>query len=93
MAASPTAVAVIAGEERLTYAQLDGRAGALAARLAAAGAGPEQVVAVAVPRSVDLVVALLAVLRTGAAYLPLDLDHPRRTARGHGSPTPGPWPW
>ncbi|HEX7306424.1 amino acid adenylation domain-containing protein [Lentzea sp.] len=65
----------------LTYAELDVRAGVLARALASRGAGPETVVAVAVPRSVELVVALLAIVRTGAAYLPLDPDYPaERTA-------------
>ncbi|MFV2115558.1 amino acid adenylation domain-containing protein [Micromonospora sp. LOL_025] len=69
-------VAVRAGEDSLTYAELDRRATALAYRLVAAGAGPGATVAVAVPRSLDLAVALGAVLRAGAAYLPIDLDHP-----------------
>jgi amino acid adenylation domain-containing protein len=60
----------------LTYAELDARACALAGLLRARGAGPGQVVAVALPRTPDLVVGLLGVLRSGAAYLPLDLDHP-----------------
>ncbi|MFJ3876984.1 amino acid adenylation domain-containing protein [Streptomyces sp. NPDC090077] len=75
-AASPDATAVVAGAERLSFAELDERAGRLAALLAAAGAGPDTVVALAVPRSADTVVALLAALKAGAAYLPLDLDHP-----------------
>ncbi|MFF4323493.1 amino acid adenylation domain-containing protein [Streptomyces sp. NPDC001568] len=75
-AATPDACAVVAGERRLTFAELDERAGRLAALLAARGAGPDTVVALAVPRSVDSAVAVLAVLRAGAAYLPLDLDHP-----------------
>ncbi|WP_408630171.1 non-ribosomal peptide synthase/polyketide synthase [Amycolatopsis mongoliensis] len=76
VARTPDAPAVVFGEERLTYAELDTRATALARALLARGAGPERVVAVALPRSADLVVALLAVLKTGAAYLPLDLNHP-----------------
>ncbi|MBV8932158.1 MAG: amino acid adenylation domain-containing protein, partial [Kutzneria sp.] len=72
----PEAVAVRAGNDSLTYTELDRRAIALAHRLVATGAKPGAIVAVAVPRSLDLAVALGAVLRTGAAYLPLDLDHP-----------------
>lgn len=73
----PEAVAVRAGRQQLTYAQLEARADRLAAHLRAHGAAPEQVVAVALPRGVDLAVALLAVPRTGAAFLPLDPDFPR----------------
>ncbi|MFF5928481.1 amino acid adenylation domain-containing protein [Streptomyces hydrogenans] len=75
-AASPDATAVVCGATRLTYAELDARADRLAHRLRRRGAGPERLVAVAVDRSADLVVALLAVLRTGAAYLPLDPRNP-----------------
>ncbi|MEV7589826.1 amino acid adenylation domain-containing protein [Streptomyces sp. NPDC089922] len=75
-AAHPDALAVVAGADRLTFAALDERAARLATLLVEAGAGPDTVVALAVPRSADTVVALLAVLRAGAAYLPLDLDHP-----------------
>jgi non-ribosomal peptide synthetase component F len=57
----------------LTYTELDARAAAVAARL---GPRPGQVVGVAVPRSADLLVALLGVFRAGAAYVPLDLDLP-----------------
>ena len=60
----------------LTNAELDARTGALAAKLTSMGAGPEAIVAVALPRSLELVIALLAALRAGAAYLPLDLEHP-----------------
>ncbi|MEV6645772.1 amino acid adenylation domain-containing protein [Amycolatopsis sp. NPDC051371] len=76
VALTPDAMALVFGAERLTYAELDTRATTLARALLARGAGPERVVAVALPRSADLVVALLAVLKTGAAYLPLDLNHP-----------------
>ncbi|MEV7578949.1 amino acid adenylation domain-containing protein [Streptomyces erythrochromogenes] len=75
-AATPDACAVVAGDGRLTFAALDARANALAGLLAGRGVGPEDVVALAVPRSTDAVAAILAVLKTGAAYLPLDLDHP-----------------
>ena len=72
----PDAVAVVCGDAAVSYGELDAAAGRLARLLAARGAGPEQVVAVAVERSVELVSALLAVLRTGAAYLPVDLGYP-----------------
>ena len=81
VARAPDAPAVIGpgadGEVTLTYAELDARAEALADRLAAAGAGPERIVAIAMPRSVDFAVALLAVIKTGAAYLPIDVTYPR----------------
>ncbi len=78
----PNAVAVVQGERRLTYAELDARAGVLARRLAARGLAPERCVALLVERSVEMVVALLAVMKTGGAWLPLDPGHPReRLAR------------
>ncbi|MHA6757718.1 non-ribosomal peptide synthase/polyketide synthase [Streptacidiphilus sp. PAMC 29251] len=73
---TPQATAVVYDAETLNYRELDARAEALAARLRALGAGPERIVAVAVPRSTELVVALLGVLKSGAAYLPVDLDYP-----------------
>src|SRR5688572_19128072 len=72
----PDAVAVVCADERLTYGELDARADRLAGALAARGAGPEAVVALALPPSVALVVAQVAVLKTGAAYLPVDPDLP-----------------
>ena len=72
----PDETALVVGDTRLTYAELDGRINQLARRLLDGGAGPERVVALALPRSVDMVVALFAVLRTGAAYLPLERDYP-----------------
>ncbi|MFF8827904.1 amino acid adenylation domain-containing protein [Streptomyces sp. NPDC015131] len=76
VARTPHAVALVFGDQVLTYAELDARVNRLARLLLARGAGPEKVVALALPRSLDMVAALFAVLRTGAAYLPLDLDHP-----------------
>ncbi|MDX2592029.1 non-ribosomal peptide synthase/polyketide synthase [Streptomyces sp. WI03-4A] len=75
-ARTPVAVAVTCGDEHLDYATLDARAGRLAHRLAELGAAPERFVALALPRSVDQVVAILAVLKTGAAYLPIDPASP-----------------
>ena len=72
----PDAVAVVCGDAVVTYGELDARAGRLAGELVARGAGPESVVAVAVERGVGLVVALLGVLKAGAAFLPLDLGYP-----------------
>ncbi len=72
----PGAVALRDGATSITYAELDRRTGRLAERLRAAGVGPEQLVGVALPRSADVVVATLAVLRSGAAYVPLDPASP-----------------
>ncbi|MEV5442091.1 amino acid adenylation domain-containing protein [Streptomyces sp. NPDC052644] len=76
-ASRPEAPAVVAGGETLTYAGLDRRANRLARLLAARGLGPGSVVGVAVERTLDLPVCVLAVLKCGAAYLPLDPSHPR----------------
>ncbi|WP_206328531.1 AMP-binding protein, partial [Streptomyces sp. S3(2020)] len=76
VARTPDATALVCGTRELSYRELDQRADRLARHLLAAGAGPEQLVAIAMERSADLVVALLATLKTGAAYLPLDLRSP-----------------
>ncbi len=76
VARAPDAVAVVSRGEELTYAELNERANRLARLLAERGAGPERFVALAVPRSVDLVVALVAVWKAGAGYLPIDPGHP-----------------
>ncbi|PTU67966.1 non-ribosomal peptide synthetase, partial [Chromobacterium sp. Panama] len=75
-ALSPDAEALRFDEAALSYRQLHQRTNRLARRLRADGVGPETLVAVALPRSIDLVVALLAVLKAGGAYLPIDLDYP-----------------
>jgi len=72
----PGAVAVVFEGEALTRGDLDQRAERLARRLRASGAGPETLVAVSMERSLELVVALLAVWKAGAAYLPLDPEDP-----------------
>ncbi|MBB4956983.1 enterobactin synthetase component F [Micromonospora polyrhachis] len=91
VARTPDAIALVAEESgptraepfcaepiraRLSYTELNERANRLARELIDQGAGPGAVVAVALPRSVDLVVTLLAVLKAGAAYLPLDSAYP-----------------
>ncbi|MFC7342285.1 amino acid adenylation domain-containing protein [Saccharopolyspora griseoalba] len=73
---TPDAIAVAHHDERLSYAELNARANQLAHHLIDLGVGPEQLVALALPRSAELVVALLAVLKSGAAYLPLDPEQP-----------------
>ncbi|WP_219467228.1 non-ribosomal peptide synthetase [Nonomuraea rhizosphaerae] len=75
-ARTPDRAALTFGARTLTYAELDARVNQIARSLLAAGAGPERIVALAVPRSIDMVAALFAVLRAGAAYLPLELDNP-----------------
>ncbi|WP_425587179.1 non-ribosomal peptide synthetase, partial [Streptomyces violaceusniger] len=73
---SPDALAVECGALRLSYADLDARANQLAHHLIQRGVGPESRVALAFGRSVDMVVGALAVLKTGAAYLPVDPAYP-----------------
>ncbi|MEU7996522.1 amino acid adenylation domain-containing protein [Micromonospora sp. NPDC049060] len=79
--ATPDAPAVSYGDDRLTYAQLDARAGRIAAALRARGCGPGTRVGVCLERSVDLVAALLGVLRAGAAYVPIDPAYPAERIR------------
>ncbi|MBM7771689.1 amino acid adenylation domain-containing protein [Actinokineospora baliensis] len=73
---APEGTAVVCGGERLSYGELNGRVRALAGRLRESGVGPGTVVAVCLPRSIGLVVGLLAALRVGATYVPLDPGFP-----------------
>ncbi|MFE3106921.1 amino acid adenylation domain-containing protein [Kitasatospora indigofera] len=75
-ARTPDEVALVCGEDRLTFAELNARANRVARGLVAAGVGPEDVVALALTRSADAVTGLLGVLKAGAAYLPLDAEYP-----------------
>lgn len=75
-AGTPDAVAAVFEDTVLRYADLNERANRLAHLLIAHGAGPERIVALALPRSLEMVVAILAVHKAGAAYLPIDPDYP-----------------
>lgn len=79
--ATPDAVAVTCGSATLTYAELDQRANQLAHHLRQLGVEPEAIVGVCMERSPNMVVALLAVLKAGGAYLPLDPTHPAARMR------------
>src|SRR5579864_1637825 len=73
---TPDAIAVTSDDMSLTYAELNGRANAVAQRLVAMGAGPDVPVALCMERSVSMLVGLLGILKAGAAYLPVDLRYP-----------------
>jgi amino acid adenylation domain-containing protein len=76
--ATPDRPAVSFGKEQLSYRELDARANQLARALSAAGAGPGALVGLCLPRSVELVVGILGILKTGAAYLPIDPSYPEK---------------
>ncbi|MFJ9120267.1 amino acid adenylation domain-containing protein [Streptomyces sp. NPDC102394] len=78
---TPDAVAVVGERERLTYAEFNRRANRLAHWLVEQGAGPERIIAVRIPRSVDMMVAIYAVSKAGAAYLPIDTELPEDRVR------------
>ncbi|MFD8785187.1 amino acid adenylation domain-containing protein [Kitasatospora sp. NPDC059599] len=75
-ARTPDAPAVSCGAEKLTFAELDTAANRLARQLVARGAAPERPVVMALPRTAGAVVALLAILKSGAVYVPVDLEQP-----------------
>ena len=74
---TPEATALIVGEEVLTYAQLETRANPLAHKLIELGVGPDRLVGIAVERSVEMIVGLLAILKAGGTYVPLDPAYPQ----------------
>ncbi len=76
------AVALVDGHRRVTYREMLARADALAAELRRRRIGPGDLVAVALPRSVEQVIAVVGVVRAGAAYVPLDLSHPGERRAG-----------
>ncbi|WP_218775881.1 non-ribosomal peptide synthetase, partial [Streptomyces sp. 13-12-16] len=87
---TPDRTAVLFEDESLSYGELNARANRLARLMTERGVGPETIVALAVPRSVELVVALLATLKAGAAYLPVDPEHPtERNAHVLSGSAPG----
>ena len=73
---TPEAIALVFEDTALTYAELDARSSQLARHLISLGAGPEVRIAIGLERSVELVVAILSVLKSGAAYVPLDPEYP-----------------
>ena len=73
---SPEAIALVFEERTLSYAELNAQANRLAHLLIGRGVGPEDLVALALPRSIEMVVGLLGILKAGAAYLPLDPEYP-----------------
>ncbi|SFJ92860.1 non-ribosomal peptide synthetase [Bradyrhizobium sp. cf659] len=75
-ARAPSAVAIVWGDQRICYGELNARGNALARRLRPWNLGPDRLVGIALTRSPDLIIALLAVLKAGGAYLPLDPDYP-----------------
>jgi amino acid adenylation domain-containing protein len=80
--ATPDRVAVVAGNDTLTYAELIARANQLANYLLSQGVTRESLVAIAVDRSTDLVIGLLGIMKTGAAYVPIEPSYPRARIAG-----------
>ncbi|WP_342706338.1 amino acid adenylation domain-containing protein [Burkholderia arboris] len=81
VARTPDAVAAVYDDATLSYAELNLRANRLAHRLIALGVGPDALVGVAMERSLDMIVSLLAVLKAGGAYVPVDPDYPAERVR------------
>ena len=78
---NPDRIALVMGSEKLTYAELELRATQLANHLRSLGAGPEVLVGLCLDRSPQFVIAALAIMQCGAAYLPMDLAHPAERLR------------
>jgi amino acid adenylation domain-containing protein len=78
---TPEALALVCGETRLTYGQLERRANQLARYLRTRGVGPEVLVGICAERSVEMVVGVLGILKAGGAYVPLDPAHPEERLR------------
>ena len=82
-ARTPDAVALVFDDATLSYRELDTRSNQLAHHLRTLGAGPETIVGLCVERSFDMVIALIGILKAGAAYLPLDPDYPQQRLHIH----------
>lgn len=78
---TPDSVALLEGYREVTYVELNRRANQLALHLRSAGVGPDQLVGIYLPRSVNMLVAMLAILKAGGAYVPLDPDYPTERLR------------
>ena len=74
---NPGAIAIVFEDKQVTYAELNAKANRVAHRLRSSGAGPGKIITISVDRSLDMVIALLAILKSGSAYLPLDPAHPQ----------------
>src|SRR6185503_7713080 len=77
VAAMPEATAVVFGEQRLSYRELNGRANKLARYLQRLGVGPKSLVGICIERSAEMIVGLLGILKAGGAYVPLDTSYPQ----------------
>ena len=84
----PLAPAVIARGETISFQELNRRANQLARRLMAMGMGPDQLAGILLERSIEMVVALMAVLKTGGAYIPMDTDQPETRLQGMTAAVP-----
>jgi len=78
---TPQAIAVVYHDEKITYEELNLKANKVAYYLKQAGIGPKQIVAIYFERSVEMIIALLGILKSGAAYLPLDYNYPEKTLK------------
>jgi amino acid adenylation domain-containing protein len=81
VAQNPAATALVFRKTSLTYGELNERSNRLAHLLMERGIGPEDVIAVSVPRSIEMIVSILGILKAGAAYMPLDLGYPSSRLR------------
>src|SRR5262249_51130425 len=75
---TPDAIAVVYGDEQLSYAQLNSRANQLAHHLRSLGVGPEDLVGLFLERSLEMPIALLGIMKAGGAYVPLDPTYPKK---------------